>query len=271
MLLCAVPLSAVPPPMTEYDYSPEAYERYVSRQQAIARWVDDTSLYTPANPFVPLPGASPPTAYRPQDRGPDVNFERSSSSRPLGYSYGKDDGHRSRPGRHDRHRSRKQSAPTPATYNYSSQPAYGYGVQQQVPYGQGQYHYRSTSAQYNSPYDSSSRTPTASPPPRSASKSQPNQPIVIAIKGGNTGHFPGRQKGASYQVVSHFNLSLFFSSTLLSIRSTHNQYQLHSLGTSECSHQRRIQMAERTRYLKPLAIVMDEVPSRAGVWISTEK
>ncbi|KAF7770218.1 hypothetical protein Agabi119p4_6192 [Agaricus bisporus var. burnettii] len=186
--------------MTEYDYSPEAYERYVSRQQAIARWVDDTSLYTPANPFVPLPGASPPTTYRPQDRGPDVNFERSSSSRPLGYSYGKDDGHRSRPGRHDRHRSRKQSAPTPATYIYSSQPAYGYGVQQQVPYGQGQYHYRSTSAQYNSPYDSSSRTPTASPPPRSASKSQPNQPIVIAIKGGNTGHFPGRQKGVSYQV-----------------------------------------------------------------------
>ncbi|KAJ8489814.1 hypothetical protein ONZ45_g13432 [Pleurotus djamor] len=39
--------------MTEYDYSPEAYERYIAKQHAIASWVDNTKQYPPANPFVP--------------------------------------------------------------------------------------------------------------------------------------------------------------------------------------------------------------------------
>lgn len=41
--------------MTEYDYSPDAYERYLATQQRIARWVDNTSRYRPSNPFVHSP------------------------------------------------------------------------------------------------------------------------------------------------------------------------------------------------------------------------
>jgi hypothetical protein len=41
--------------MTEYDYSPEAFERYLATQQRIARWVDQTLEQSPANPFIPLP------------------------------------------------------------------------------------------------------------------------------------------------------------------------------------------------------------------------
>jgi len=39
--------------MTEYDYSPEAYERYMGTQRRIAHWVDDTHQQPLSNPFVP--------------------------------------------------------------------------------------------------------------------------------------------------------------------------------------------------------------------------
>ena len=40
--------------MADYDYSPEAYERYVLAQGRIARWVDTTEAHRPefGNPFV---------------------------------------------------------------------------------------------------------------------------------------------------------------------------------------------------------------------------
>ena len=53
--------------MTEYDYSPDAMERHLSKQAAIADWVHKTEQYDPANPFVPIPGEHPPseTFYSP--------------------------------------------------------------------------------------------------------------------------------------------------------------------------------------------------------------
>ncbi|KAL0950460.1 hypothetical protein HGRIS_010409 [Hohenbuehelia grisea] len=39
--------------MTEYDYSPDAYERYIAKQLSIARWVDNTNQHAPANPYTP--------------------------------------------------------------------------------------------------------------------------------------------------------------------------------------------------------------------------
>jgi len=42
--------------MTEYDYSPEAFERHLAKQEQIAHWVDQTLEQSPSNPFVPLPG-----------------------------------------------------------------------------------------------------------------------------------------------------------------------------------------------------------------------
>lgn len=41
--------------MTEYDYSPEAYERYIKTQERISKWVSQTKAHERryANPFVP--------------------------------------------------------------------------------------------------------------------------------------------------------------------------------------------------------------------------
>ncbi|EDR10951.1 uncharacterized protein LACBIDRAFT_293446 [Laccaria bicolor S238N-H82] len=46
--------------MTEYDYSPEAYERYLATQNRIARWVDGTLSVNPRNPFTPATPAGQP-------------------------------------------------------------------------------------------------------------------------------------------------------------------------------------------------------------------
>lgn len=39
--------------MTEYDYSPEAWERHIATQHRIARWVDGTLTQPPCNAFTP--------------------------------------------------------------------------------------------------------------------------------------------------------------------------------------------------------------------------
>lgn len=41
--------------MTEYDDSPDAYERHLATQEKIARWVDDTRRQPPCNPFENYP------------------------------------------------------------------------------------------------------------------------------------------------------------------------------------------------------------------------
>ncbi|KAF9532361.1 hypothetical protein CPB83DRAFT_847720 [Crepidotus variabilis] len=38
--------------MTEYDYSPDAYERYMATQNRIARWTESTQSYPPSDPFM---------------------------------------------------------------------------------------------------------------------------------------------------------------------------------------------------------------------------
>ncbi|KAH8115466.1 hypothetical protein DFH11DRAFT_108652 [Phellopilus nigrolimitatus] len=50
--------------MTEYDYSPDAYEKYMVKQRAIARWVDRQSYEAPryGNPFLPSEYGDPPPA-----------------------------------------------------------------------------------------------------------------------------------------------------------------------------------------------------------------
>lgn len=87
--------------MTEYDYSPEAYERYLSTQRRIASWVDRTETCRPqfANALAPpseyLPGHEPDSrSKRPgrrlqrrqsqhfRSRSPSVD---SSSSEEYGY------------------------------------------------------------------------------------------------------------------------------------------------------------------------------------------
>lgn len=56
-------LPAAASTMTEYDYSPEAYDRYKAKLRSIDRWVHETERHEPANPFMPTPGM--PTARLP--------------------------------------------------------------------------------------------------------------------------------------------------------------------------------------------------------------
>lgn len=41
--------------MTEYDYSPDAWEKYFATQQRIANWVDSSQKYKPCDPSTSLP------------------------------------------------------------------------------------------------------------------------------------------------------------------------------------------------------------------------
>jgi hypothetical protein len=56
--------------MTEYDYSPAAYEKYISTQVRVSNWVSSQSDHTQSygNPF--MPSAHIPTKPLPEDQGP---------------------------------------------------------------------------------------------------------------------------------------------------------------------------------------------------------
>lgn len=75
--------------MTEYDYSPEAYQRYLKTQERIGRWVDKTEGCRTqfANPFNPpvthLPGyEEPPPVSRRSSRGRRSSHNNSRSPSP---------------------------------------------------------------------------------------------------------------------------------------------------------------------------------------------
>jgi hypothetical protein len=52
--------------MTEYDYSPDAYERHMATQEKIRRWVDQTLEHSPCNPFALLPSEEYERSQTPQ-------------------------------------------------------------------------------------------------------------------------------------------------------------------------------------------------------------
>jgi hypothetical protein len=72
--------------MTEYDYSPDAYERHLATQEKIARWVDETLEQSPCNPFALLPSEeyersqTPQPAFRATPQG-DISPTYSNHSR----------------------------------------------------------------------------------------------------------------------------------------------------------------------------------------------
>lgn len=84
--------------MTEYDYSPEAYERYLATQRRISNWVDHTENYRPQF----ADALSPPPSYMP---AADADPRTKRSPRRL----------------RRRHRSRSSSVDS------SSSGSYGYG------------------------------------------------------------------------------------------------------------------------------------------------
>ena len=74
--------------MTEYDLSPDAYERYLDTQEKIGQWIDRTREHSPCNPFTLLPSEAeefertrtPQPAFRVTPRG-DISPTYSNYSR----------------------------------------------------------------------------------------------------------------------------------------------------------------------------------------------
>jgi hypothetical protein len=64
--------------MTEYDYSPEAYDRYLATQNRIAKWVDDTEQHRPQ--FQPAVNASNPPKESSRRRRPNLYIHPPPSS-----------------------------------------------------------------------------------------------------------------------------------------------------------------------------------------------
>lgn len=148
--------------MTEYDYSPEAFEKYLATQSRIARWVDKTNQHQPRNPFtaatptvpdVPLPGDDyrsrahgPPPSTQTRHRsashsasttrpshsrhhtspGPRDDYHSSSTSRHSSHhDRDRDRHHHHRSSsRHDRDRGYRSSPTSPVTSPTRSHPAY---------------------------------------------------------------------------------------------------------------------------------------------------
>ncbi|KAL4246672.1 hypothetical protein ABKN59_008858 [Abortiporus biennis] len=78
--------------MTEYDYSPDAYERYMENQNRVSNWVHNQANHAPryGNPFIPRSESTPPadlgrhpsSRHRDYERSDRESSRYSSSSRP---------------------------------------------------------------------------------------------------------------------------------------------------------------------------------------------
>lgn len=197
--------------MTEYDYSPEAYERYMAKQHAITRWVDETSHHAPANPFLPSEALGSPGPALVRGFDSDSDHGHSSSH----YRH-RDDRHRShrRNSHHgsqdrsqnSRKHSRSSSSPpspayaSPTSYPYAASPANQYPYPYSYRYGRPQYQ------QYAYPSASSTPNPPSSSQPYTPryDRSPFSQPTLVPINGGAGGYVLVPPKGVSYQIVVCF-------------------------------------------------------------------
>jgi hypothetical protein len=103
--------------MTEYDYSPEAYERYLATQNRIARWVDGTLTAIPRNPFTPATPAGQPLVFQrePDDHDDDERRSRRHRSPPRHHRE-----HRENPERRRSDRDRERASELDREYRHPS-------------------------------------------------------------------------------------------------------------------------------------------------------
>ncbi|KAF9450711.1 hypothetical protein P691DRAFT_440799 [Macrolepiota fuliginosa MF-IS2] len=212
--------------MTEYDYSPQARERYIEKQLAIARWVDETNHYPPANPFLSseAPGTSD-SVQRPDFASPDYNPDSDSyfghySSRDRRRSG--DDSHHRRRSNHGsprtshsarRHLRSSSSPPSPHTSYPRAAP-----TSNQYPYLYAPGYAQPQHSQDRYPSNAATITPPmSSPQPYTPyGRSSPNQPILIPMNGREGGYYLVQPRGVTYQVVVSL---LPFRYSLLLLRS----------------------------------------------------
>jgi hypothetical protein len=194
--------------MTEYDYSPEAYERHIAKQNAIARWVDHTNHCAPTNPFQPSEAQDSPHPRRLTCRGAHDSesegdhYQHSSSSHHR--HHGDDRDHHRRPhyDRYDSHQSHSSSRKNSRSSSSPPTRSNSYYPHRQSSQDRAGYFYSSPGPHTPNPYGSSSSTPLTPPQPRTPYE-QPsgNQPTLVPIHGGAGGYYLVPPQGVSYQVM----------------------------------------------------------------------
>ncbi|KAJ3733101.1 hypothetical protein DFJ43DRAFT_278724 [Lentinula guzmanii] len=147
--------------MTEYDYSPEAMDRYQAKLRSIGRWVHDTERYELTNPFALSPA---PRAAKLSDS--DASFSRhrphrSYTAPPKGSS--SSTAHNSSSSQAQYLQQATQIYAQPQQYANYPQPAYPYPVPTPVPV-----------RQYGPPQRS--HTYAIPPPPPPPPPPRPSQP-----------------------------------------------------------------------------------------------
>ena len=105
--------------MTEYDYSPEAYDRYIRKQHAISKWVRKTKEGPLGDPHTP---ATPAFNVYALEDGLDDSLDRMKHRR--GQSYDQYDRHHYRGHEErDRDRGRDKNQDKPRSLHHSTRPA----------------------------------------------------------------------------------------------------------------------------------------------------
>lgn len=207
--------------MTEYDYSPDAYERYLATQQRIARWVDNTNQYPPSNPFVLSPSIDPRTA---RDLPPVNSSPSRTNSRTSNSYYSKSRSRSSSDATYNRPDPpfRSQTAPTPvqrSSVEHSRPPSSRHTSSSS----------RSRSTQHSSSRSISSRHTNGSTLTRTSTstyrtvtpnrdsptyiKASDTEPILVPIDGGRGGYVivPPRGKRMEVLVSSYLFILLVLS------------------------------------------------------------
>ncbi|KAI6033266.1 hypothetical protein F5J12DRAFT_205364 [Pisolithus orientalis] len=224
--------------MTEYDFSPAAYERYVAQQTRVSSWVRDTNKHKWSNPYILSPTPRDRTFYDSPDDDDTVVLPRtkghvrsrtlrsyestSSSSRPS-YSYTRlptypdpprQVDHRERELRQPPSRHRSQSHPRPPPAQQTFQTAYPQRTahahsypQYQGPTGSHTRHYGtpgSYSYQYPTGRGTTPHRPvyTAPPPGHLYYPSQPHNPSRDQPHHGHSqSRHPSRSQPQPYYVA----------------------------------------------------------------------
>ncbi|KIK24746.1 hypothetical protein PISMIDRAFT_677823 [Pisolithus microcarpus 441] len=224
--------------MTEYDFSPAAYERYIAQQHRVSNWVHDTNKHKWSNPYVLSPTPRDRTFYNnpdgedtvivPRSKGPIRSrtlrsYESTSSSSRPSHSYTRLPTYPDPPRQQDRrerelrqppprHRSQSQSRPPPPQQTfqtaYPQRTAHPHSYPQyQGPSGSRTRHY-GTPGPYSYQYPTGPATTpqrpvyTAPPPGHIYYPSQPHNSSRDQLHHGHSqSRHPSRNQPQSYYVV----------------------------------------------------------------------
>lgn len=216
--------------MTEYDYSPDAYKRYLATQQRIARWVENTNQHPQSNPFVLSPSINP----RPIADSPPTTSESRVTSTSSSSGYSKTRARSSSDATYCRPEgSRSSKVPPTSGQRSSTEQSRSSSHHTPSSHSRPTYHSRRSSQSGTSRYTSSSsrtHTTTASYQTINPSKDGPTyvkrsntQPILIPIDGGRGGYVIVPPKGTRMEVLvsSCLLLLLFLSWWLTSDNALH--------------------------------------------------